>query len=78
MFAAVKGNREESPAIYTLTLLIAIDMNIFSLSLQPNIVNRTTTPSFRPNGAGNACAGSDHFQISAYIRNFEASPGIIL
>ncbi|MBJ3937235.1 1-phosphofructokinase, partial [Salmonella enterica subsp. enterica serovar Kentucky] len=38
MFAAVKGNGAESPEIYTLTLNSAIDMNIFSDPLQPNIV----------------------------------------
>ncbi|MDI5647366.1 1-phosphofructokinase, partial [Salmonella enterica subsp. enterica serovar Anatum] len=38
--------------IYTLTLNSAIDMNIFSDPLQPNIVNRTHHTEFCPNGKG--------------------------
>ncbi|MEJ5492683.1 1-phosphofructokinase, partial [Salmonella enterica subsp. enterica] len=38
--------------IYTLTLNSAIDMNIFSDPLQPNIVNRTLHTVFCPYGKG--------------------------
>lgn len=54
--------------IYTLTLNSAIDMNIFSDPLQPNIVNRTHHTEFCPNGKGvNVALVLDHFQIPAHI-----------
>ncbi|EAA1067214.1 1-phosphofructokinase [Salmonella enterica] len=54
--------------IYTLTLNSAIDMNIFSDPLRPNIVNRTHHTEFCPNGKGvNVALVLDHFQIPAHI-----------
>jgi len=54
--------------IYTLTLNTAIDMNIFSDPLQPDIVNRTRHTEYCPNGKGvNVALVLNHFQRPAHI-----------
>ncbi|MFS9420326.1 MULTISPECIES: 1-phosphofructokinase [Citrobacter] len=54
--------------IYTLTLNTAIDMNIFSDPLQPDIVNRTRHTEYCPNGKGvNVALVLKHFQRPAHI-----------
>lgn len=54
--------------IYTLTLNTAIDMNIFSEPLLPNIVNRTHHTEYCPNGKGvNVALVLNHFQQPAHI-----------
>lgn len=54
--------------IYTLTLNTAIDMNIFSDPLLPNIVNRTHHTEYCPNGKGvNVALVLNHFQQPAHI-----------
>lgn len=54
--------------IYTLTLNTAIDMNIFSDPLLPNVVNRTHHTEYCPNGKGvNVALVLNHFQQPAHI-----------
>lgn len=68
MSVVVKDSCEEPFVIYTLTLNTAIDMNIFSDSLLPGVVNRTRHTEYCPNGKGvNVALVLHHFQQPAHI-----------